>query len=346
MSRIVNVQDTEYKLSVSPNGKITLDTGDQIGEVVITGNLTVWGTQTTVNTTELDIEDNIITLNRGETENGISINPDGSRSSGITIDRGTAPWAQFHFDETITWLDLQPGFPGTSRSGGFVLRHANGLLSGLQTISITTDGNDLSLLGTGNNVVTVTGTNSYEQQIFPYSGNNLTSITPIDDDNIPNIRAVIDYTNKYFELTPPFKIQDSRLVGGVTELSDSVLTISDAGFDGGISNLRLELDGALNAIWEPTFHEVQDIRISGTTIESTVLNQDLSISSFGDGSVKINDNLKLATIATPPTVAVDGTKVYSNDEAQGGSGIFFVNTKDTRDELVSKRKALAYSMIF
>ena len=33
-------------------------------------------------------------------------------------------------------------------------------------------------------------------------------------------------------------------------------------------------------------------------------------------------------------------------EAYGGSGIFFVNKENTRDELISKRKAIAYSMIF
>jgi hypothetical protein len=60
MSKIVKVSESDYRLIVKPTGTITLDTGVEVGTVRITGNLIVEGTQTTVNTTNLDIEDNIV----------------------------------------------------------------------------------------------------------------------------------------------------------------------------------------------------------------------------------------------------------------------------------------------
>jgi hypothetical protein len=60
---------------------ITLDTDS----VIVTGNLHVLGNVTTINTTETNILDKIITLNAGETGNGVT---GGGNVSGIAIDRG------------------------------------------------------------------------------------------------------------------------------------------------------------------------------------------------------------------------------------------------------------------
>ena len=38
--------------------------------------------------------------------------------------------------------------------------------------------------------------------------------------------------------------------------------------------------------------------------------------------------------------------IYSRPEGIGKSGIFFVNTENNRDELVSKNRALLFSMLF
>lgn len=57
-------------------------------------NLNVTGTTTTVNSTDLDIKDNIITLNKGQTGEGVS-----AGKAGIQIDRGDAAKYQIIFDE-------------------------------------------------------------------------------------------------------------------------------------------------------------------------------------------------------------------------------------------------------
>ena len=62
----------DYKISTESGGIITLDTGNEVGQVVITGDLVVEGESTVVETTNMTIEDNIILLNQGETGNGIT----------------------------------------------------------------------------------------------------------------------------------------------------------------------------------------------------------------------------------------------------------------------------------
>ena len=62
MSKNVIVTDGNYKITVPDNNSIVLDTGTAVGTVEITGNLLVKGTQTTVNSATLEIDDNIIVV--------------------------------------------------------------------------------------------------------------------------------------------------------------------------------------------------------------------------------------------------------------------------------------------
>jgi hypothetical protein len=338
MARIVKVQDDSYKLSVNSGGTITLNTGNQIGTVLVTGDLTVLGNTTSIQTANVEIEDKIILLNRGEVGAGIS--PTNSGKSGIQISRGSRPDAFLIFDEAKNWLDTQTG---TTRSGLFIAKNENDELMGLQTNSITTDGYNLNLLGTGTSVVNVTGTVNYEQQVLDYSAPGL---PPLDPDIIPNIQAVTDYVGAYFTINPPFKIQDSAIIGGLTVLYDSFLAISDFEADGGPSNLTLTLDNVVNAAWFVDRFEVQNLKFYNATIESRLSNEDLVLRSDGTGCVGVDDHFKLYLQATDPASVVDGVKLYGKNEAQGGTGLFFVNSENTQDELISKRKAIVYSMIF
>lgn len=355
MAKLVNVQDSLYKVTVTSGGTITLNTGNQIGSVIITGNLDVLGTTTTVQTNNMQIEDNILLLNRGETNNYIT-----ERVSGIEIDRSATPPGQpvpnssvnnvqFVFDEDRVWVDTQDGI---TKSGLFVFKKPNGFLLGIQTNSITSNGYSLNLLGndtTGTAVVNVNGADDYEERVLNYT---LPGFPPRNDDTIPNIRAVVDYVNEYFNTNPPFKIQDSRIVDGVTELSDSILEIKDFDTDGVPSQLVLTLDDSINTTWYTDRVEAHSIRWSNSAITGLGFSTDLVISNPGTGSVKIDDSLKLSIQGVNPAVATDGTKIYAKSESIGGTGLFFVNTRSsnetitTRDELVSRRKALAFSMIF
>jgi len=338
MARIVKVQDDSYKLSVNSGGTITLNTGNQIGTVFVTGDLTVLGNTTSIQTANVEIEDKIILLNKGEVGAGIS--PTNNGKSGIQISRGSRPDAFLIFDEAKNWLDTQTG---TTRSGLFVAKNENDELMGVQTNSITTDGYNLNLIGTGTAVVNVTGTVDYEQQVLDYSAPGL---PPLDPDIIPNIQAVTDYVGAYFTVNPPFKIQDSAIVDGLTVLYDSFLEVSDFEADGGPSNLTLTLDNVVNAAWFVDRFEVQNLKFYNATIESRLSNEDLVLRSDGTGCVGVDDHFKLYLQATDPGSVADGVKLYAKNEAQGGTGLFFVNSENKQDELISKRKAIVYSMIF
>lgn len=95
------------------------------GDLTVTGDLTVNGNTTTVNTTELTIEDNIMTLNSGQTGA-----PPTSLRSGIEVERGDTANAILQFNEdtdkwefsvdggtTFTDLDAAPSDASTTVKG-------------------------------------------------------------------------------------------------------------------------------------------------------------------------------------------------------------------------------------
>ncbi len=105
MSKVLKIADDNYRISVRSGGHITLDL-DYEGTVYILGNLNVKGTQTTVESEEIALENNILTLNVGQTGNGISALV--GYQSGIEIERGDYPNAQLFFKETVPHTRQEP----------------------------------------------------------------------------------------------------------------------------------------------------------------------------------------------------------------------------------------------
>lgn len=66
------------------------------GDLVVTGNLTTHGSVVTVDSTNLAIKDNVITVNKGETGSGVSV-----RYAGIDVDRGDLARQRMVWDETV-----------------------------------------------------------------------------------------------------------------------------------------------------------------------------------------------------------------------------------------------------
>ena len=71
------------------------------GDMTVAGDLTVQGTVTNVDSTDLQIEDNIILLNKGELGSGVS-----AATSGLEIDRGLATNYQIVFNEVSDTLEI------------------------------------------------------------------------------------------------------------------------------------------------------------------------------------------------------------------------------------------------
>jgi hypothetical protein len=161
----------DYTIKVRNNGEIKLDVGPSngTGVVRVTAGLIVEGQTTTVNSQELAVQDNMITLNNGESGNGVTLNV-----SGIEIDRGfSAPsvrnsYAVFRFNETgDTWEIVDRDTSSRFTNSSLRVRT-------IKTDSFT-DGGDLTLIGSGTGVIKVDGTTDYHLNV---SG----------DDDIPNKR--------------------------------------------------------------------------------------------------------------------------------------------------------------
>ena len=104
MSRIVKKLSAPYTLVAVNSGStqfVVGENGTNNAEVTINGNLVVFGTHTSVSSTDTSITDNIITLNAGADAN-VAL-PAGS-TSGIEVDRGSNEAAKLIWDEdTLHW---------------------------------------------------------------------------------------------------------------------------------------------------------------------------------------------------------------------------------------------------
>lgn len=411
---------SDYKIKVPDSGTIILDTGSNIGQVFITGNLNVQGNSTTINTTNMNIEDNVIVLNRGELGSSVS-----EGTSGLEVDRGTngdGGNSRWVWDESKTWVDP---WEARTRSGLWVSQTSTGGINGILTNSIETMGLKLALISKGYGVITVEGTVNYEEQIINYND----VLQAWDDDYIPNIKAVIDKIDYQILNAPSDKIKrddtqvivyDNNLEGRITyfvgfgstlvnvyhflttnrELNITVgsyVTIVGSGItnlDGrwqvqtadplsytftiltsstvasgnlpnnatGVyvenvkSNAKVTIDGITTTEFYNTHVDIFNVRIQDTSIHSTLSNTDLILSSPGSGSIRIQDSMKImftgyATSATP-AMEIDCVKIYTDPEGPGNTGIYFVNptlavnTGDyRRDELISKKKAIAFAIL-
>lgn len=317
MSKTLNVNTGNYTIRVPDGNRITLDSGDQLGEVRVTGDLIVEGDTVTVNSTDLNVNDNIITLNYGETGAGVTLDV-----SGIEIDRGSVVDAQLVFDENT--LHNDPASQ-TNKPGTWVFKDANGVLLGVRTNSISTGGGDLYLINSGTGVISVSGTNNYEDQVT-------------EDDVIPNKKYVDDAITTGIQTITIQKI----------ERGDSALNLFDVELDGGVSNFKVTIDGQEVALFKRDSTEIEDIIFENTSISTTASGDDLTLSSNGSPFVKIDSTLKMPVQDDSAVIASSATDIhiYGKDPNVGNSGVYFKNKNDYEDELISTNKSLLFSMLF
>ena len=216
---------SDHKIKVPSGGKITLDTGDNTGLVFITGNLNVQGETTTVSTTNMEIEDNILLLNKGELGNSVT-----EITSGIEIDRGynTDGNAQLLWDESMSWRDP---WQSITRYGLWVFQtKGTGAVNGIRTNSIDTNGLNLGLISKGTGTVNVIGTVNYEEQILRYDNGTL-DIRSNHEDDLPNIKAVVDKIDYQILNAPSDKIRrdDTQVIVYDNNISKRITYFNTAG---------------------------------------------------------------------------------------------------------------------
>lgn len=336
MSRVVRVSNSDYKVAVQSGGTITLDTGIDTGTTVITGNLEVKGTTTTVESVVTNITDNILRINstNGEADavfDGIPASL--GRRAGIEIERGQRVDARIVFDEQITWA-----LGGDSGSGTFTFEAGTTTLP-IKTPGIVAGGN--LYVSTGSGVITVTGSTDYEEKIFTYSGGVITG-NIIDDDNIPNTKAIADYVDFVIENTFQSRIDEG----------DTYVETLDFSVTGNESKVEIGVDNVVSASFYNNRIELSEIKIQNNEISTTSSNSSLTLSAPGAGSVKIKDILEIVEtpneddILLDPTAPNEGIKIYSKSQGTGDTGLYYVNSSNTSGEVISKNRSLLFSMLF
>ena len=345
----------DYNIKVKDGGTIKLDTGTS-GDTIITGNLTVQGDVTSVSSTNLEIKDRIITLNDGENGPGVSL-----LYSGIEIDRGTYVDSTAVPRAAFVWNETNPGFTtdedpasaagywqivtGSSETSyGFA--DSNLKLRRILTNS-STDSGDLTLIGTGTGVVKVAGTTNYRLQVT-------------DNDDIPN-KDYVDFSilnNPTFQIRAP-QGENTRVI-----IADKDITPNDASTGGSLayyqaatgypistdgaseSGVGFLVDGSITATFYKNRVLLQSLEIVDSEIRHDSSNQNIFINTNGTGKLQTNYGIQLDNNAVSPGIVTGSHIIYSKPESTGKSGIYFVNTENTRDELVSKNRALLFSMLF
>jgi len=355
----------DYNIKTANGAKITFDTGPAIsgGEVRITGNLVVEGEQTSVQATNLSVEDNIIVLNQGETGTGVSL-----IYSGIQIDRGSLDPVGILYDETTdAWLFTRggPALEADGTATPFSYTESRIRVKEILTdVSIKTlyvsdtevapSGRygDLNLIGSGNGVVTVYGTSNYEAQV-------------VHDDDVPNKKYVDDsiLNNPTFQIlrdNTRVIVADKTITSGpgslayltsttgfTTEASESAVSvIVDAALVAQFYNNRLFVGDHQSGV---TGLEIDGINFEIRT-ENSVTDEDIFIKTAGTGKLRTNNAVKLDKLASAPTYESGFNLIYAAAPGIGTSGVWFSNDSTEaakrNGELISKNKALVFSMIF
>ena len=340
MSKVLRVTDGDYRIVVDngASGTIYLDTtsgaASPRGTVVITGDLEVKGTQTTVESTNTTIADNILTLNDGES--GAGIRASFGYKAGIEVARGSLPTARLVFDEQSPYVA-----GGSSGTGSFRFEDINGDFLPLNVNSLNAEGP--LYVTTPNSAINVAGTVDYEKNVFTYTGAAISNAVPINNDFIPNAKGVVDYIT--YALANNFQ-------PGIQDANTSV-TATDFDTSSNESVVVITVDGLVAANFYSNRIDLGDIKIQNNEISTTNSNEPLLLAAPGTGSVIVKDSFEITEylyeddgVAPASTVPDSGIKLFSTTEGTGDTGLYFVNKSNTTGEMISKNRALLYGMLF
>jgi hypothetical protein len=326
----------DYTIKTNESGNIILDTGNNVGFVRITGNLLVQGDNLTVSAEQLNVKDNIITLNfytgdPGDIPAGVVL-----QYSGIQIDRGSLDPVSFLYNEVNdTWFLATGSAPGPFSFADSKLR-----LKEILTSSDTDDG-DLILIGDSSSrgVVKVTGNINYTQEV----------IDRADDDVLTN-KGYVDFAivnNPTFQITNSDSrviVTDKDVAGSLTQFE----TITAGNYSTfGQSAVSILVDGILNCQFFDNRLEIFDLEINGNEITSRegLTNSNIRIRTQGTGKLETNYGIQFENLSVTPSYVNNSVVIYGKEPDIGNTGLYFVHQADT-GEFISKSKALVFSMLF
>jgi|688.fasta_scaffold22155_5 hypothetical protein len=155
-----------------------------------------------------------------------------------------------------------------------------------------------------------------------------------------------------------------------TTLKDNVIVLNDgetgagvtlgtAGIAvarGSLANVALRWNESINK-WELTNDGSTYSVITSSTSGSTILIDDLAPALGGNlntngytilanvGNVKFGGNIQINNTAVAPTAVAGATVVYAATPGAGASGVYVVNGEAVNEELITKKRAFAFSIL-
>lgn len=362
--KVLNVSDGDYKVVVKQSGDIDLDTrgptATGLGKVNIYADLWVYGSQTQVESTQLYITDQKITIADGNSNSTLP----GDGKGGFDIIRGNGN-ASFYFNESINHRNSVYGLV----DGSFELLVGSNR-AGLYVSSIQVANNDnLYLINQGTGVVTVRGTNNYEENALdypvghpaggPYSAASGQIVLYSDDnkkDSLINTQGMADYVTSAIYYTNITHItNDDSEVRVYDANSSDLLSFNNPSY------INFKVDGTQRAKIDsnnlsiPVSTDYLQISSSGINAVISVTglnNRNIEFDPSGTGKVKVSSDLETTGVlqldnqASNPSTNSNYNVLYSKSAlGMGKTGLYFSNPTAS-DELVSRRRALGFSMIF
>lgn len=332
MSRILKVSNGDYRIQVqaaSPSATspaIILDTGVGVGTVTITGNLDVKGTTTTVESTNTTVKDNIIQLNYGQTGNGISSAL--NYQAGIEVERGNYSAAQFVFNESVQHYNA---VTGTSVSGTFVAKTADGALNGIQVRTLANDGTaDLVFdLQGGTPVLRIANSTNYYARLT-------------DNNDIPNLQYVQQYVASSYT---PGGGQGIAIVSSVQYPLNATLTGASSSIQATGSALLFDIANTTISSVTASGFITGNVELTGNTVTNNSSNN--LVLTATNNNVEVSGVLNLDNQGSIPSYVSGATKLYaSSTVGPGRTGLYLTSsTVTTPDELISRQRATLLSIL-
>ncbi len=304
--------------------------------VVIKKNLTVLGESVTLDTKTLLIEDNTITLNKGETGDGIT-----EQVAGIEIDRGTLPKAEIAFHEKVTpegdeFFDLSIGeailltsyangdfyitgkafLPALEVEGTSVLKDSvniqkNLTVNGAVIVDETLEvGEDVSISGdakiTGN--TTISGTAIIESDVTIEGNTTLTAINASDD------------------ITTAKEISSASLVTIDASIENLEVKNTIVGKDLSVKTLVVEEESTFTGKISANEIEATDVSISSIDVKKDALIETLTVAGTTElqgettvsGATTLKDDVTAEKNLSTNQLAVATTADITSDLTVGG----------------------------